>query len=93
MVTYKYDKPPYLIINTSCEHINQEQYLEWLSNVPKSSTVVLQSNNYFELDEHINCSKNLEEFVKKSNLKVDVAETLSFEKYDRYMIIGKKQNV
>jgi len=80
-----------VVINTSCEHITQEQYEQWLSNVPKNSIVVLQSNNYFELDEHIRCSTDLDDFTKMSHIKPFWRGKLDTPKYQRYMIIGKKQ--
>jgi len=79
-----------IVINTSCEHITQAQYDQWLSNQPKDALVVLQSNNYFELEEHINCVNNIDEFINNSMLDVIYADTLSLPKYNRFMIIGKK---
>jgi len=76
------------IINTSCEHVNFE---EWLGLIPKGKQVVLQSNNYFSAPDHINCMKSLEEFKEKANLtEVQYAGTLELEKYNRFMIIGLK---
>lgn len=79
-----------IVINTSCEHITQEQYNEWLER-QQNSLIVLQSNNYFELQEHVRCANNLEEFVSQSNIKPLFKGTLETPKYTRYMIIGKKQ--
>lgn len=79
-----------LIVNTSCEHITQEQYDRWVSNQPDDALIILQSNNFFDCNEHIRCHHNLEEFVVRSNLNVLKADILKLPKYDRYMIIGKK---
>lgn len=79
-----------IIINTSCEHITQEQYDQWLSLQPDDALIVLQSNNYFELEEHIRCSDNLDHFCQQSQLEVIYSGQLKTSKYDRYMIIGKK---
>lgn len=88
MCNYEYTTNPYFVFNTSCEHITQEQYMQWLDNVPSSAKIILQSNNYFELDEHINCSETLDEFIKKSKLNVETANELQLAKYKRFMIIG-----
>jgi hypothetical protein len=89
MVDYKYEAD--IVINTSCEHITQEQYIQWLDNVPADAWIVLQSNDYFDLDEHINCSIDMEDFIKQSRLTdITFADKLQLPKYDRYMIIGKK---
>ena len=79
-------------INTSCEHITQDQYEEWLTCLPHNSIIVLQSNNY-DIPEHIRIANSLEEFIDQSNLKVLKADTLDLPLYQRYMIIGKINNV
>jgi hypothetical protein len=89
MTMYEYDAD--IVINTSCEHITNGAYLRWLDLVPKNSVVVLQSNNYEELEEHINCPIDLDNFVSQSHLNVVFADKLELPKYDRYMIIGHKK--
>ncbi len=89
MTVYEYDAD--IVINTSCEHITNGAYLRWLDLVPKNSLVVLQSNNYEELEEHINCPRDLNDFVRQCHLNVIFADKLELPKYDRYMIIGHKK--
>jgi len=79
-----------IVINTSCEHIKQDTYNTWLNLISSSSLIVLQSNNFFSLEEHIRCSKSLNEFDKISNISTLLKDELETEKYTRYMIIGKK---
>lgn len=81
-----------IVINTSCEHITQDQYNQWMHNQPDDALFVLQSNNYYECDEHINCSSSIDEFVKKSNLHPLWKGEKETQKYTRYMIIGKKHD-
>ena len=90
MCEYEYTREPYFVINTSCEHITQEQYNTWLDKVPDGAQIILQSNNYFELDEHVNCSKDLKEFEWKSKLNVSEKAELELPKYTRYMLVGRK---
>jgi hypothetical protein len=91
MCDYVYEETPDIVINTSCEHISKEQYTRWLTNIPRSSKIILQSNNYFELEEHINCVETLEQFKQQSNLKYIIsAEELELPMYKRFMIIGSK---
>lgn len=78
-----------VIINTSCEHITQEQYDKWLSNMPDSSLLVLQGNNY-DIPEHVRTSKSLDEFVEQCKIKVSWKGELELPLYTRYMIIGEK---
>lgn len=80
-----------IIINTSCEHITQEQYDMWLNKLPNKSIIVLQSNNFFDCDEHINCKSSLDEFKESSRLSCFFGGELVLTKYTRYLIIGQKQ--
>jgi hypothetical protein len=80
-----------VIINTSCEHITQEQYELWLARLPKESLIVLQSNNY-QIPEHVRTAKTLEEFKEQSHLTELWSGMLKTQLYDRWMIIGKQQN-
>lgn len=93
MDEYQYEFFPDIVINTSCEHITQDVYNLWLSKIPKGSIIVLQSNDYFQLDEHIRCSENIDHFIKQSNIKVLSSNTLKLPKYNRFMLIGTKHDV
>lgn len=77
-----------IIINTSCEHITQDQYDMWLTGMPHNSLIVVQSNNY-NIPEHVRTASSLEEFKTQSNLNVLWAGQLELPLYTRYMIIGK----
>ena len=78
---------PDTFINTSCEHI--ENFEDWFNLIPAGKLVALQSNDYFEIQEHINCVGNLDEFHRQAPLSNIIYEgSLELEKYTRYMIIG-----
>jgi hypothetical protein len=79
-----------LVINTSCEHITQEQYDLWLSNISNNSLLVLQSNNY-NIAEHVRTATDLEDFKQQSNVNVIWSGQLHLPLYTRYMIIGNKK--
>ena len=79
-----------IVINTSCEHITQEQYDRWLSNISKDSFIVLQSNNYV-IDEHVRIANSLEHFKEQSNIETVFEGTLELPLYDRYMLMGRKR--
>ena len=78
-----------VIINTSCEHITQDQYDLWLSGIPQNSLLVLQSNNY-DIPEHIRIARDIDQFVEQSQITVQWAGELKLPLYTRYMIIGRK---
>lgn len=78
------------VINTSFEHITQEQHETWLEHMFEDQLLVLQSNNY-DIPEHIRIAKDLDEFKQQANLsKVLWAGELELPKYKRFMIIGYK---
>jgi len=77
------------VINTSCEHISQDQYDNWLSLISDNCLIILQSNNY-QISEHIRTALSIDEFIEQSKLNVIFSSTLNMPLYDRYMIIGKR---
>lgn len=78
-----------IIINTSCEHITQDQYDLWLSGHPHSSLLVLQSNNY-NIPEHVRTANNLDEFKEQCKLEhILFAGEIELPLYKRWMVIGK----
>lgn len=79
-----------IIINTSCEHITQEQYEVWLSGLPYNSLLILQSNNY-NIPEHVRIAQDLEEFKSQCGIKVMWAGEIELPLYKRFMVIGKGQ--
>ena len=82
------DKPD-TIINTSCEHI--ENFAEWYAKIPDGKLVILQSNNFFEVAEHVNCVNDIEEFKAQAPMsEVLYSGELELPKYKRFMLIGYK---
>ena len=78
-----------VVINTSCEHITQDQYDIWLRSIPHDTLLVLQSNNY-NISEHIRIATDLEQFKQQSNIsEILWAGELELPLYKRFMIIGK----
>jgi hypothetical protein len=77
-----------IVINTSCEHITQDQYDLWLSGMPHSSLLVLQSNNY-DIPEHVRIAKDLNEFKEQCHVEVLFAGELELPLYKRFMVIGR----
>jgi hypothetical protein len=76
-----------IVINTSCEHIDQDSYDLWLSGIPHNALIVLQSNNY-NIAEHIRTASRLAEFKEQCSINVLWAGELELPLYNRYMIIG-----
>lgn len=80
---------PDTIINTSCEHI--ENFTDWYAKIPDGRLVVLQSNNFFEVEEHVNCVKDIKEFGRMAPMTGTLyAGELELPKYTRFMLIGYK---
>lgn len=78
---------PNTVINTSTEHI--EDFDKWYSKIPNGTLVVMQNNDYFEIEEHVNCSSSLEEFAQKTPMSTELfSGSLNLKKYNRWMRIG-----
>jgi hypothetical protein len=88
-MSYPITDSPDTIINTSCEHI--ENFQEWYDLIPDGKLVVLQSNNYYEIEEHVNCVRSIEEFAVKAPMdNILYSGELDLPKYKRFMLIGFK---
>lgn len=97
MSEYEYPEDPYLVINTSTEHVSQETYDTWWNKIPKGTKYFIQGNNFFECDEHIRCTDTLDEFIEINhvsdsdiNLGVKVGLRPDGRDFIRYMAIGTK---
>jgi hypothetical protein len=82
---------PDLIINTSAEHMddawfNQIRFKEFENN----PIVAIQSNNLFDIPEHINCVHGIDHMKKKFPMKEILFEgELKLKGYKRVMLIGR----
>lgn len=78
---------PNTIINTSSEHMNDD----WFDYVPAGTLLIMQSNNFYDCEGHVNCVDSIDEMRKKYPLSCEIAgdvhETI---KYDRFTLIGYK---
>ena len=77
----------HLIICTSCEHMQDFTNKNSFKGNP---FVCLQSNDYIDLPDHINCVKNVEELIEKNQLKkIWYKGEKDFGNYKRFMVIGQ----
>ena len=80
-----------VVVNTSSEHITQEQYEEWYSRICPGSLVVVQGNDYFSCSEHVRCSNNLAEFETMNYVFNPVfSGQFHTKEYTRFMSIWRK---
>ena len=82
-----------LFINTSCEHMapmKEWPMWEWICRKNKPY-FAFTSNNMFDIEGHINCVKNIEEFKKQlpDNAKVMIEDEIKDERGARFLLIGK----
>jgi hypothetical protein len=78
-----------VVINTSCEHITQDQYDLWLSGIAHNTLLVLQSNNY-NIPEHVRIATDLEDFKSQcGDINILWAGELELPLYTRFMIIAR----
>jgi len=77
-----------VIICTSCEHIEQSIINNFLKKRKQNSLVILQSNNYYKIKEHINCRDTLKHFIDDYiHFNPKYYNQLELQEYNRYMVI------
>ena len=80
---------PDTIINTSCEHI--ENFDKWYELIPSDKLLILQTNNGFDIPDHVNCVSSLAEFERQTPMKVVIySGEKEMPKFTRFMRIGYK---
>lgn len=80
---------PDTIINTSCEHI--KNFKQWYDKIPNGKLLILQANDFVEVEEHTNCYVDVVEFKHATPMSTVLFEgELQLEKYKRFMRIGYK---
>lgn len=81
--------PPDLLINTSCEHL--AGFNQWYARVPDGQLIVLQSNDYYAIADHVNCVPDLDAFRAQAPLRKELfAGEQAHKRYRRFMLIGRK---
>ena len=76
-----------LIINTSCEHMRSMKELK----LDTKSYFAYQSNNMNNIEGHINCVNNIEEFKNElpNNAKVLIEDEIKDDRGTRFLLVGK----
>ena len=82
---------PDLIINTSAEHMTEEWFHQLrFKQLDSDPIVAIQSNNLFDIPEHINCVHSVDHIKKKFPMReVLFAGELQLKGYKRVMLIGR----
>jgi len=82
---------PNLIINTSAEHMTEEWFFQIKFKQMESDPIVaIQSNNLFDIPEHINCVHSIDHMKKKFPMREILYEgELQLKGYKRVMLIGR----
>lgn len=85
-----YEKFP-LIINSSVEHLEESVFDKWLGNIPNTTPIVLQGNDFFDCPEHVRCVKTLSEFESITKITaIHMTGILDCKQFSRFMLIGAK---
>ena len=82
---------PDLIINTSAEHMTEEWYSQIrFKQLDGDPVVAIQSNNLFDIPEHVNCVHSVSHMKKKYPMQEILFEgELQLKGYKRFMLIGR----
>lgn len=80
---------PDCIINTSCEHL--PDFAAWYDLIPEGTLVVLQANDFDDVETHVNTMDTIDGFVEQTPLTKELySGELDTGLYTRYMRIGFK---
>lgn len=86
-MSYPITDAPDTIINTSCEHLLD--FAGWYDKIPKGKLIIIQANDYHEVEEHVNTYNTLAEFSESAPMTTTLYEgELKLPKYTRFMKIG-----
>ena len=67
------------------------RFTEWYDGIPAGMLMVLQSNDMFDEEDHVNCVADLEDFKRQAPLsELLFAGALPLKRYTRFMLIGRK---
>jgi hypothetical protein len=82
---------PDLIINTSAEHFSEDWFHKFVvKNFNTDPLYVIQSNNLFAVQEHVNCVHSIEHMLKKFPMtRLEYSGELQLKGYKRFMLIGR----
>lgn len=82
---------PNLIINTSAEHMTEEWFHQIrFKELETDPIIAIQSNNLFDIPEHVNCVYSIDHMKKKFPLSRILYEgELQLKGYKRVMLIGR----
>ncbi len=80
----------HIFASTSVEHFFPEQFKKAVREKERHQIWALQSNNWEELDAHINCSESLEHFEDTCGFtEILFSSTKDMGVYERYTLIGR----
>jgi hypothetical protein len=82
---------PNLIINTSAEHMPSIWFDKFVNRPqPTDPMFVIQTNNLFDANGHVNCVHSVDHMIKKFNMsRIEYAGELQLTGYKRFMLIGR----
>lgn len=82
---------PDLIINTSSEHFHEDWFYKFIYRPLASDPLfVIQSNNLFDIKEHVNCVHSIDHMIKKFPMsRLEYSGEIQLKGYKRFMIIGR----
>ncbi len=88
-VDYGADVSADILVNTACEHL--ENFPQWYRGTPRDMLMVLQSNDMFNEESHVNCVADLDAFKRQAPMTdLLFAGELPLKRYTRFMLIGRR---
>lgn len=78
------------IINTSCEHLSPGDFSRWSEGLPSGKLIILQSNDFRKVIDHLGCVDSAEELYQNTGLsELIYTGQMPLYGYTRFMVIGR----
>lgn len=90
-LTTKEKTVPDLVVNTSAEHFDEDWYHKFVIRSESYDPLfVIQTNNLFDVEEHVNCVHSVDEMLIKFPMsRIEYAGEKELYGYKRFMMIGR----
>ena len=82
-------QPSPVLVNTICEHLPDVP--GWWAQVPAGQLTILQSNNYAQCPDHVNCVDDVEQMKAQTPMSELLFQgELKLPIFDRFMLVGRR---
>ena len=83
------EKRAHIIINTSCEHMDDFGHMKRVFIAPERTLLMITSNDKVDEPDHINCKESAVQLAEDNDIHMLHGDRIWFKDYRRFIVIGK----